>query len=580
MKSFLQRRAVLGLIASSVLAACKPSSTKPSGNASTDASVKQAESSLTNHWRAAKQLTSSMFQYGIASGDPAADSVVIWTHVNANAPALVDWEVSLSPDFKELVSHGQVTTDAEQDFTVKAIPANLKSGTAYYYRFKFANTLSPVGRTKTLPVGSLNQYGIALASCSNYAFGFFNAYDAIANDSKVDLVLHTGDYIYEYGADGWGAETAQQIGRVHEPAHEIVSLADYRARHAQYKTDQGSLAMHATHPMVCCWDDHETANNPWIGGAQNHQADTEGEWADRRSASVRAYYEWMPIRDPHTLDERLAFSRAYRIGDLANLVTLETRHTARAEQIDYLKYFEGIQSMADAERFTQDVIAEPGRRMLSSETEALVQQEFAPTEGTMQPWHLLGSASPIARMLVPDVLSMGVLDGEPPEQMESFAAQALVWKGKYNMPFYTDTWDGYPWARQRFYEACQSVSATDLVFLTGDSHSFWINKISDDSGVAMGVELGTAGISSPGDFVESGWSRPVAEKLDRLFESQLDEVIWTDNLNQGYVRLDLGREQAEASFVAVSTVLEPNYTSRVIKRSVIQRNDNALQFAT
>ena len=176
-------------------------------------------------------------------------------------------------------------------------------------------------RTRTLPSGATESLGIALASCSNFAFGYFNAYRAIAEDESIDFVLHTGDYIYEYGADGWGAETAERLGRVHEPAHEIVSLADYRARHAQYKRDPDSQAMHATHPLMCCWDDHESTNNPWSGGAQNHQPE-EGSWNERRDASVRAYYEWMPIREPEGGLRPIDFWRVYSFGDLATLVTL------------------------------------------------------------------------------------------------------------------------------------------------------------------------------------------------------------------------------------------------------------------
>ena len=154
---------------------------------------------------------------------------------------------------------------------------------------------------------------------------------AIASDSEVDFVLHTGDYIYEYGANEWGGDIARRLGRVHEPPHEIVSLADYRRRHAQYKSDPDAQAMHAAHSLLACWDDHESANNPWAGGAQSHQRDSEGDWAARREASIRAYFEWMPIREPGPGRTRAQFWRSYTFGDLATLFTLETRHTARAE---------------------------------------------------------------------------------------------------------------------------------------------------------------------------------------------------------------------------------------------------------
>ncbi|GAA6136287.1 alkaline phosphatase [Arenicella sp. 4NH20-0111] len=566
MKRFYDRRFVLSAMASAVLSACssRPQVSHPNVD------------SATGH---SKNKNANFYRHGVASGDPASDSVVLWTRLSVastNSDANVSWELAESPDFNSLVAQGDCLTNKEKDFTVKVIPSRLNPGTTYYYRFVFRGSPSPVGRTKTLPTGRVEKYGVALASCSNFAFGYFNAYDAIAKDTNVDLVLHTGDYIYEYGAQGWGSEVAQKLNRVHEPAHETITLDDYRTRHAQYKTDKGSQAMHAAHPLVSCWDDHESANNPWLSGAQNHQTKTEGEWTDRRAASVQAYYEWMPIRDPKSMDERLAFSRAYKIGDLADLVTLETRHTARAEQINYLNYTDKINSIEDANRFKSMIIGAPGREMLSRRTEQLVKDTFTSTQH--RPWRLLGNASPIARMLVPDINKLKILEDERPEQLETKAAKALKWKAKYNLPFYTDTWDGYPWARQKFYEACQSVDATDLIFLTGDSHSFWMNQLNDDHGTPMGIELGTAGITSPGDFIESGYSGDVARKLDRAFESQLDEVVWTDNFHQGYVRLNLTQSNAKTSFIAISTVEETNYTISTLKETVIERGHNGVQF--
>ena len=238
------------------------------------------------------------FRHSVASGDPDHGSVVIWTRVTAEGAQEVRWQVARDPAFEDVLQQGTASTGPERDHTVKLLVAGLEPGATCYYRFILGDAISPVGRARTLPAGPLDRLSIALVSCSNYAFGFFNAYDAIARDAEVDFVLHTGDYIYEYGHDGWGDDVAQTIGRRHEPAHEIVSLADYRTRHAQYKTDDGSRAMHAAHTLLACWDDHESANNPWQGGAQNHQPESEGDWEARRAASIRAYFEWMPVREP------------------------------------------------------------------------------------------------------------------------------------------------------------------------------------------------------------------------------------------------------------------------------------------
>ncbi len=527
------------------------------------------------------------FRHGVASGDPDETSVVLWTRVTATGAVDVTWELSDSMAFERIVKSGTFTTGPERDHTVKLLAEGLEPGGVWYYRFRSGGTTSPIGRARTLPVGRLDRLGIALASCSNYAFGYFNAYDAIAADADVDFVLHTGDYLYEYGVDGFGGKVGRMIGRAHEPAHEIVSLADYRTRHAQYKTDAGSRAMLAAHTLLACWDDHESANNPWTGGAQNHQSDKEGDWAARRAASIRAYYEWMPVREPEWLAvkgrSRMQFWRSYSFGDLATMVTLETRHTARAEQIDYLQWYPKIASQADADAFQRDVLGKPGRRMISAECEADLAASLSRSVKGRQPWRLIGNAINIAKMPIPDLIARGLLtepklvtqaDGtvDVAKTLASHPGADLAWKGKWGLPFYTDTWDGYPWAREQLYKLSRKAGAGDLIFLTGDSHSFWANKLADEAGRPAGIELGTAGITSPGDFVETGFSPKAAVALDKALADHIDEVVWTDNMHQGYVRLRLERDHGDVEFIAVSTVLSRDYFTSVVNRFEIQRD--------
>lgn len=527
------------------------------------------------------------FRHGVASGDPDATSVVLWTHVTAKDRAEVVWELSATPDFAHILQSGTMTTNDDRDHTVKLLARGLAPGGVYYYRFRLGEALSPVGRARTLPEGRLDRLGLALASCSNFAFGFFNAYDAIARDAEVDFVLHTGDYIYEYGGDdSWGAAVARSIGRVHAPTHEIVSLADYRMRHAQYKTDFGAQAMHANHTLLACWDDHESTNNPWTGGAQNHRAATEGDWAARRAASIRAYYEWMPVREPEWLAQpgrtRADFWRAYRFGDLALLHTLETRHTARAQQIEYADHAAAITDAASAERFRREVLGAPGRAMLSADLEADLEAALARSVADGQPWRIIGSPMVIARVEVPDVAKLGILPdpfaklaaAAPAERAKLAAdpAVALAWKGRYNLPDYTDAWGGYPWARERLYDLSRRAGAGDLIFLSGDSHSFWANRLADAAGRPAGIEFGTAGISSPGDFVESGFGDATSRALDAAYAAHIPEVAWTDNMHQGYVRIDFARDRGVASFIAVDTVLSPDYRTSVLKRVPFARD--------
>ncbi len=526
-----------------------------------------------------------VFRHGVASGDPDQTSVVLWTRVTAEGDKTIRWQVAPDVNFSTIIDQGEQATGPDRDHTVKLLAQGLEPGKAYYYRFMLGDVVSPTGRARTLPAESLERLSIALASCSNYAFGFFNAYDAIAHDAAVDFVLHTGDYIYEYGHDGWGDSIAQTIGRRHEPAHEITTLSDYRMRHAQYKTDYGAKAMHAAHTLLACWDDHESANNPWKGGAQNHQPETEGDWEVRRRASIQAYFEYMPVREPEWLADRrsrMQFWRSYSFGNLATLNTLETRHTARAEQIDYAAYAARIGEDGVLESL-QRALNEQGRAMLAPELEEELARSWTASKSAGQPWRLIGNPMPIAKTDVPDVVALGVLPDpfaeEPPYEDNALqAAQGIALKGRYNLPFYPDTWDGYPWARERLYDLARESGATDLVFLTGDSHSFWANRLADDEGRPAGLELGTAGISSPGDFVDSGYGLDVAEGLDRAFEQHIPEVVWTDNMHQGYVRLDLTHESGLASFIAVDTVLSPSYRTSIIQRLVIVRAEEELRF--
>ncbi len=516
------------------------------------------------------------FLHGIASGDPDATSVVLWTRITAASDVEVECELATDGGFKNIVWRARQMASADRDFTLKFIATRLAPGARYFYRFRTAGAVSRTGQTRTLPLGRVERLGIALASCSNFAFGYFNAYDAIAKDAAVDFVLHTGDYIYEYAADGWGADVARKIDRVHQPAHEIVSLADYRTRHAQYKTDLGAQEMHATKPLLACWDDHESANNPWVGGAQNHQPDKEGDWATRRAASIQAYYEWMPVREPVPGRTRMQFWRHYTFGDLATLSTLETRHTARALQVDYASYYVTIASRADAEAMERTQIDAPDRPLISIEQESDLAAAWAQSKKLDQPWRLIGNPMVMARTRVPDVVGLDVLPDPSTQAKPLDAARELAWKGKWNLPVYPDSWDGYEWARARFFAQARAAGADDLIFLSGDSHSFWANRLADASGRLAGIEFGTAGITSPGDFVESGFDRATSAKLDAAFADHNPEVLWTDNLHQGYVRLELTRAVGRATFVGVDNLTSRRYRPFTISQWQVMRGPEGL----
>ena len=227
----------------------------------------------------------ALFQHGVASGEPLSDRVILWTRITPQSPrrtVSVKYEVATDPRMRRVVKDGEVRTSVARDFTVKVDVGRLRAGTTYYYRFEVEDEESPIGRTRTLPVGATPRLRMAVVSCSNHAAGYFNAYRQIAARADLDLVVHLGDYLYEYGPNQFGSL------RTPEPPREMVTLDDYRLRHAQYKRDADLQAVHRQHPMVCIWDDHEITNDAWVNGAENHTEGAEGVWADRVSAGLKA----------------------------------------------------------------------------------------------------------------------------------------------------------------------------------------------------------------------------------------------------------------------------------------------------
>lgn len=529
-----------------------------------------------SHIPASKNRSNSVFSHGVASGDPDNSSVVIWTRVsNSDDPVTVDWYVASDAGFLNIVARGQYTTDKERDHTVKIVVNDLAPGQEYFYEFSANGATSAPGRTQVLPVGHLEQLVLAVVTCSNYAFGYFNVYATIANDPTIDVVVHLGDYIYEHGENGYGGETGKRIGRVHEPRHETVTLDDYRKRHAQYKSDQGSLAMHARHPLIVIWDDHESANNPWMGGAKNHQPE-EGHWTTRRAASLQAYYEWLPVRDP--ADDRAPeeYWRHYKFGDLASLITLESRHTGRSLQIDYDDHLENLNTSKQAREFLRSVVGAPARNMLSSAMENFLRTELDASVRSGRRWRIIANQSVMARSISPrldeplfDQLRVKLDDGQD-------MLAELTRLGQLELPADLDAWDGYPAARERFFNIAKDAGARDLLVLSGDSHSYWVNSLYDANDQSMGVELGSTGISSPRSLLALG--EEGLKRFDELMAANNKEIVWSDGRYRGFIRLRIRHNGSHADFVTVSDVESRSYNTRTIHSVDIVRDNDSLRY--
>ena len=518
------------------------------------------------------------FLHGVASGDPDAHSAVFWTRVTPADASGTDIEVTLevardAAFFDMVRTSSGLRARAARDFTVKhdLDGQGLEPGAEYFYRFIAGEVTSPVGRVRTLPVGPTTDVVLGVASCQLYPGGLFNAYDALSREPRLDAVVHLGDYIYEYGAgpDDYGLSTGAGLSRIPQPPHEILTLEDYRLRHAQYKSDPDLQAAHARAAFICVWDDHEVANDAWSMGAENHTDTTEGDYAARKAIALRAYYEWMPIREPRAGLGLEAINRSFEFGDLATLAMVETRLTARNRQLDYATDMPMIDGAPNLVAFNEKLNADD-RDLLGDAQRDWLKTVLAASKAANKPWQVLGNQVVMARVLGPDVTKIAseaqieAMIGGLPQEVQAGLRQ-MIQLYKLGVPFGLDSWDGYPAGRERLYAAFKDSSVQPLV-LAGDSHAYWVNDLKDSAGDRRAVEFGTSAISSPspGDAVA-----PLP--LGPLLSANNDEVVFCDQTAKGYILLTLTPERAEAKLQAVSTILAKPYTLRTLSTWTVTR---------
>ena len=396
--------------------------------------------------------TAGIFAHGVASGDPLPDGVLLWTRVTPVAEAVpgsgagpevaVDWEVAVDQNFQRVVASGTTTTGPWRDHTVKVDVGGLAPARWYWYRFRARGTTSPVARTRTAPAAGahVERMRMGVVSCSNWQAGYFSAYRHLAARDDLDVVLHLGDYIYEYEPGGFQARDV--VIRPHDPPVEAITLEHYRRRHAQYKTDPDLRSLHQRLPFITVWDDHESANDAWSGGAQNHTEGAEGTWADRKSASQRAYAEWMPVRyEPGGVEYR-----RFTFGALAELSMLDLR-SYRSKQ---------------ASSPVDPAIDDPSRTITGDTQMNWLTRGIADCRSQ---WKLIGNPVMIAPVRFPSTLST--------QQREGVAHLT-------GPPANVDQWDGYTADRDRLFSLLRDNGIHDTVFLTGDIHSAWAAELPHD----------------------------------------------------------------------------------------------------
>jgi alkaline phosphatase D len=479
------------------------------------------------------------FYHGVASGDPLEDRVIIWTRVSPpelDTVVTVEWIMALDTALQQIVRHGTTTTSAYRDFTVKVDVDGLEANRTYYYAFRALGRWSLVGRTKTAPRTEYLHARFAVVSCSDYSAGYFNAYEHIAERNDLDAVIHLGDYIYEYAADStqpWVREAA----RIPSPNVELLTLSDYRSRYGVYRLDPQLRRMHQQHPMIAVWDDHEVANDAYADGAENHQP-SEGDYHERKRAALRAYFEWMPVREQRHL------YRTFSFGDLVRLIMLDSRHEARDKQVRNVG--------SQATQASLDSLYDPNRTMLGT-----AQYEWLVAQIAQSParWTLLGNQvmfSPIAPLPI-DTAQLSAVG-----RLLLPVAVPLV-----EQRFTTDSWNNYPAEQQRLIEFLAG-STRDVVILTGDFHSSFAFDVVNAPGArrSVAVEALTPSVSSR-NFDEILRLAGLPEALSRELLVALDSTLIKNNphlrmvdlTKHGYVLVDVLPERVQAEWYLSDSVL-------------------------
>ncbi|SDR05088.1 alkaline phosphatase D family protein [Pseudoxanthomonas sp. CF125] len=492
----------------------------------------------------AEVLGARGFTHNVASGEPASDSMLLWTRY---APAAsvdevrLDAEVALDRDFTRVVSSGSVRTGAYRDWTAKLTMEGLQPGTSYWYRFIAPDGgKSPVGRTKTLPVGDVDRFGLGLFSCSNLPMGWFNAYAHAAARDDLDLWLHVGDYIYEYGIASY-KDKDRVAGREVMPAHdhEMISLIDYRLRFACYRADPDLQKLHQMAPMVALWDDHEITNDSWEGGAQNHQPQSEGDWNTRRAAAMQAYREWMPVSEEPW--------KAYSIGTLATLYRTESRLLARTRpaSAELAQAHQASDPEAALRNFRDGAWRDPTATMLGSEQESWLAHELK-RNAPASTWQMVGMGTIIGRTLMPEAMPDWVRPEAGERAVDKFKKDVRA--SKLGLPMWMDRWDGYPAARSRLLRAAQHADA-DLVMLSGDSHNAWAYSLAED-GQPAGVEFAGHSVTSNG-MEEQLAANP--KDVAGAFVATNPELVWADTSQRGYMMIDITPQRVAGEWLFMRT---------------------------
>lgn len=494
------------------------------------------------------------FEHSVASGDPLFDRVILWTRITPSKPQqAVSGRVEVFEDeaLGKLVKSVPFTTDASRDFTVKVDCTGLQADRFYFYRFSSNGTNSPVGRTRTMPAtGTDRAINLGLVSCSSIAHGFFNAYNFLAKRDDLDAIVHLGDYIYEYGNGEYGSL------REYQPAGEIKTLSDYRTRHAQYKQEEDLRTLHLRYPFITIWDDHESADNSYTDGANNHN-EGEGEWPVRKAAAQKAYDEWMPIRLPEPGNPNKIF-RKIQLGDMAELILLDTR------------LFDRDQDLGIPVNPVTANASDPNRTMIGPE-----QMDFliSGMRNSKARWKLIGNQVVFHQWII----KPGVNNPAPTPVQDILAPSGLN----------GDSWDAYSAERQKIINALRGSDGgkaiNDVIILTGDVHSAWVADITDNPNLPISQAGGYNPLTGDGsvatEFVVTSVTSPglpIPDEVVQAIRVSSPHIKHVKMSERGYSILRLGKDKATCEYWAVSTIEQKGGTETLSASFEVLQGSNRI----
>ncbi len=497
------------------------------------------------------------FTHSVASGDPLATRVMLWTRFvpARGTSATLQWQVATDASFARIVRSGSARATAARDYTVKVDVGGLQPDTAYAYRF-IADQMSQTGQTRTLPAGAVDTVKIAVFSCANLPFGYFHAYAHAAARDDLHLALHLGDYLYEYKPGVYPSAREAMADRPLDPPTEIIALADYRKRYANYRSDPDLQAVHKKLPFICIWDDHELANDAWKGGAENHDPKTDGSWAKRRAAAIQAYSEWMPIRD----QRGGKIYRRFDIGTLASLIMLDTRDIGRDKQMNYttdLRVADATprpEELKTAAASFRKKWADEKRSLLGAAQEKWFAAQVTSSAASKITWQIIGQQIQTGFLKTPTALPKA-LPADAPDWLKTRVTLGALMSSQ-NLPANLDAWAGYPAARTRMINLLMS-EANNAIILAGDTHNAWLFELGSNGDKVAAVEFGGQSVSSPG--YESSIKLP-PDDVSRMLLADCPELKWCNTVQRGYMVTSLTPAAASNDWIFLDGIRSKTYT--------------------